>query len=135
MMERAIFYPHGELHFDVEDNLMIMTGTGPWNMESIIQSGEDATKSHLKLYGSRWGLLALLSGQAVHTPDAAEVLVEAVKKDKENGRTASALVLFDRENSDFNRHHISEIYRKAGETFRFFNDEESAREWLADQLT
>ncbi|MBB6481184.1 hypothetical protein [Spirochaeta isovalerica] len=134
MNDKAIFYPHGELHFSVEGNLMIMTGTGPWNMESIIKSGDDATRSHKKLYGLKWGLLALLNGQAIHTPDAANVLIEAVKKDKKNGRTASALVLYDSGSADFGKHHISEIYRKAGETFRFFDNEESARKWLSAQL-
>lgn len=113
---------------------MIITGTGPWNFESIIGSKNDAMRSHERLYNTRWGVLALLHGQPIHTPDAAEVLVEAVKRDKENGRKASALVLYDSESSIFGKYHIAEIYSKAGETFQFFDNEGSARAWLTEQL-
>ena len=128
------FHPHGDLHFTVEGNLQIIMGTGPWNLESIKKSANDAAKAHAELYGTKWCVLAIIHGQPIHTPDAEKLLVEAVKKDKKNGRIASALILDESDNPDFGRHHITGIYREAGEYFEFFSDINSARKWLGDQL-
>ena len=37
------FYAHGELHFEVEGSMQILTGTGPWNLESINKSVADVS--------------------------------------------------------------------------------------------
>ena len=128
------FYPHGELHFKVESNIQIIKGTGPWNLESIIKSANDVSKIHDELYGTKWCVLVIIHGQPIHTPEAAQLLVEAVIQDKKNGRVASALVLDESDNPDFGRQHIAEVYREAEEHFEFFNDIEIAKKWLNNQL-
>ena len=128
------FSSHGELTFKVEDNIMIVEGRGPWNLEAINLSSEDARLSHDQLYGKKWGVLAIIHGDPIHTPDAAQLLTEIVINDKKNGRVASALVLDADHHPEFGKFHIGEIYGNAKETFEFFKDIESARIWLFNQL-
>ena len=128
------FYPHGELHFEIEGKFQIIKGTGPWNVESIVKSADDVSKIHNELYGTKWCVLAIIHGQPIHTPDAAQLLVETVIQDKKNGRIASALVLDESDNPNFGRHHIAQIYKEAGEKFDFFNDINNAKKWLYNQL-
>ena len=53
------FLPHGSLHFYIEDNIQIIKGAGPWNLESIKISEKDVAKIHNKLYGKKWCVLAI----------------------------------------------------------------------------
>ena len=76
------FLSHGEYLFSIEGNLLIIEGYGPWNLEAIINSSDDSEDMHKKLYGTRWGVLAIIHGDPIHTPDAAELLADLVKKDK-----------------------------------------------------
>jgi len=128
------FTSHGDFNFTTEDNLLIIEGTGPWNMEAILSSAEEACDCHKKLYGKPWGALAIIHGDPIHTPDAAQLLTDIVIKDKQNGRIASALVLDKSNHPDFGRHHITDIYNNAGELFDFFETVQEAKKWLRDQF-
>ena len=128
------FYTHGDLSFKVEGNIMLIEGERPWNLEAINSSADNARTCHEQLYGKPWGVLAIIHGDPIHTPDAAKLLTEIVIRDKQNGRTASALVLDEDHHPDFGKFHIGEIYGNAGETFEFFNDINSARKWLNEKL-
>lgn len=128
------FHSHGNFTFKVENRLMIIEGKGPWNLEAINRSAEDASKCHKELYGAKWGVLAIIHGDPIHTPPAAALLTDLVKVDIKNGRTASALILDDSNHPVFGRHHISQIYRDAGETFDFFHNIAEAKTWLENQL-
>ena len=128
------FYPHGKLTFQIEKNILIIEGSGPWNKEAILGSTIDSSAIRNVLYKSSWVVLVRIKGEPVHTPGAALLLEKIVRKDKMNGRIASAVILEDSNYYDFGKWHIGEIYQNAGETFRFFHNEKSARKWLKEMI-
>ncbi len=130
----ARFKEHGTLEIEVEGQMLRIEGKGPWNLESLQQSGRVAAPKVEPLLGKRWVVLAVLHGQAVYVPEATEALVDIVKEDKRNGRVASALVVSDCDSPHFSELHISAIYTRANEDFAFFEDEESAKAWLLEKL-
>lgn len=128
------FKSHGTLSFIIEDDILIIEGTGPWNHEAIIESADAARPCHEALIGKPWGVLALIHGQPFHTPEAAELLSEIVRKDKACGRVASALLLDESSNPELGSLHIMKIYGDSGETARAFSNREEAILWLKDQI-
>ncbi len=121
---------HGTLNYSLEDGLLIIEGTGPWNQNALKpnKTGQAVLESVRNL--PFWGVLAILDGDPIHTPDAARLLTDYVRRDKLRGRIGSALVLSSSTAPEFGRLHIADIYRKAGEKFEFFNDISEAKRWL-----
>lgn len=131
----AIFEDHGTLDIQADGQILRIEGTGPWNLESLNKSGEVALPIVQPLLGKPWVVLAILHGQAIYVPDAADALVDIVREDKRKGRIASALVLTGSDSPTFSENHISEIYNRAGEDFAFFEEQQSAKSWLLNKLT
>ena len=130
----AQFKEHGTLDIIVQGQILRIEGTGPWNLESLQLSGHVARPKVEPLLGKPWAVLVVLHGQAIYVPEASAALVDIVIEDKRHGRVASALVVADCDSPHFSELHISEIYNRAGEDFAFFENEESAREWLLNKL-
>ena len=129
-----MFNSHGFFQFTVEDNLLIIEGKGPWNKEAIIRSNKGASEIIKQLYGRKWGVLGIFHGEPIFIPGAVDALIEVVSIGKRHGRIASALILDEAVHADMGFYHISKIYRKAGEKFKFFDDIESAKKWLKLQI-
>ncbi len=125
---------HGTLDFKLEDNILIIEGRGPWNKEAMILSSENANLVQKQRTKDEWGVIAIINGEPIHTPDAAELLVEYIKYDKNNGRVATALILTDSTFPALGKRHISELYNKAGEAFQFFNNITDAKIWMHSLL-
>jgi hypothetical protein len=126
---------HGTINLDIEERILFVEGSGPWNMESIIESGERVLPLLEKLAGSPWGALVILHGEPIYVPDAAEYLSMSIKKQKKQGRVATAVIVDESDSPEFAKRHISEIYDNAGEIFRFFADREEAKWWLIQRIT
>ena len=113
---------------------MMIEGSGPWNIQSLEASAEEARVVQSKLYGNPWGVIAIIHDQPIHVPDAAALLVEFVKQDLANGRVGSALLVGDSESPQFAKNHIADIYGRAGETLEFFDDLDTARIWVQARI-
>lgn len=131
----AVFQVHGTLDVAIEGQILVLEGTGPWNMESLHASGTYAKPLMQRLYDRPWAVLAILRGEAVYVPDAARELIETVTFEKSRGRIATAIVLEDCDLPSFSRNHLSEIYQQAGERFEFFTNISRAKFWLEGQLS
>lgn len=129
-----IFNAHGSLRVNVEGPLLILEGTGPWNLESLLDSGKIAGPQLAKLAGKPWGVIATLYGEPIYVPEAADMLSEIVRQNKLDGRVASALLVDKSYSPQFARNHIGEIYRNAGETFEFFSDLQLAKQWVLGKV-
>ena len=128
------FQAHGSLDVKVEGRLLIIEGAGPWNAESLNESGSSAKALVENLYGKPWGVIATIHGEPIYVPEAAEQLTNIVKQEKHKGRVASALLVEESESPRFAKNHIGEIYRQAGENFAFFTDMDEARSWVLDKI-
>jgi hypothetical protein len=130
----ATFSAHGTLQLSLDGPILVVEGSGPWNVESLNHSAIIAKPFAQQLKGKHWGVIAILHGQAVYVPEAAAGLTAVVKRDRLNGRVASAVMLDDCESPEFSKEHIANIYREAGEPFQFFSQYGDAKKWLLETI-
>ena len=104
-------------------------------MESIIESGKRVIPLLEVLAGDPWGALVILHGEPIYVPDAAEYLSKSIKNQKKQGRVATAVIVDESDSPEFAKRHLSEIYDKGGEIFRFFADRGEAKWWLIQRIT
>ena len=128
------FIAHGTLDVQVEGRLLILEGTGPWNLESLYDSGKVAAPLVKPLHGKPWGAIVTIYGEPIYVPEAAEVLTEVVRQDKVKGRVATALIVDNCSSPRFAKTHIGQIYKNAGETYQCFSDFADAKSWVSQQI-
>lgn len=128
------FAEHGTFKIWQEGQFMIIEGSGPWNLQSLEASAKEAQAAQNKLYGKPWGAIAVIHDQPIHVPDAATLLVEFVKRDIDNGRVGSALLVGACDSPQFAKNHIADIYSRAGEIYEFFDDLDTAKTWLQSRI-
>ncbi len=114
----------------VENNLIIIEGSGAWNLNDINLSKTQECTEVRSLYSKPWGVLLLLKGDSIIIPEARERLIEIVKVDITKGRKATALILSDCTVPNLVTEHLHDIYNAAGDEFDIFKDIDSAKQWL-----
>ncbi|WP_413701600.1 hypothetical protein ACLKMH_08455 [Psychromonas sp. KJ10-10] len=125
---------HGIFSLNLDGNILTVEGCGPWNMEAMKISFANA-ELMLEIRGKvKWGIIAIIHGDPVHTPDAAELLVEQIIEDKKHGRIATAFILSDSTAPYFGKLHFSELCAKADETCGFFDNVTDADIWMKTKL-
>lgn len=128
------FREHGEARIWTEDCLLVIHSRGPWNAEHVLAS-EGRIADMIKVFAGRpWQVLGMVYGEDLHTPEAYEAQVAAIRRQRQLGRSGTALVLVDAGGSNFIRAIFARLYQAAGEPCEVFNDESSARRWLAARL-
>lgn len=134
MLTISSFRVHGTVELSVQGQILVIEGEGPWNMESMQESGERFKPLTRQLLSQPWAVLVILRGQPIYVPEAAALLSQNVKRDKDNGRLATAVMLNQSATPGFGKRHITDIYRAAGETFEFFDERQDATSWLETKL-
>lgn len=124
------FIPHGEVCVHREGRILILEGHGPWNVEALQHSTDKAQPILQELSGAPWGVMASIYGEPIHVPDAEAHLIQLVKKDIENGRVGTALIVEKSNSPSFASQHFSSIYQRAGDNVEVFNDTDAAKRWL-----
>lgn len=126
---------HGSVDLDVIDNILIVEGYGPWNLESVTESGVRVLPliETLSLAGP-WGALVILHGDPIYVPDAAQFLAESIRQQRIQGRVATALMVEESNSPEFAKRHLASLLEQAGETFRFFPNKEQAKWWLVQKI-
>ncbi|WP_019614576.1 hypothetical protein [Psychromonas ossibalaenae] len=124
---------HGVFKLALENNILIVEGRGPWNKEALKISFDNAKMMLNKK--EKWGIIAVMYGEPVYTPDAAEMLIERIKYEKTHGRTATAFILTNSISPELGKRHLSDLCSKADETFQFFNRVIDAEIWMKSLLS
>lgn len=125
---------HGSVELDVVDNILMVDGYGPWNLESVMESGLRVLPLLERLAKRPWGVLVVLHGDPIYVPDAATFLAESIKEQRKHGRVATAIVVEESNTPKFAKRHLSSLFEKAGETFRFFPNKEQGKWWLVQEI-
>jgi hypothetical protein len=128
------FPTHGSVELDIDENILFVEGYGPWNLESVVEAETHMAPLLQTLSISPWGALVVLHGDPIYVPDAAAVLSRAIREQKVLGRVATALVVDQSNTPEFSKRHLSDIFKSAGESFRFFPNKEQAKWWLIQQI-
>lgn len=128
------FVPHGEVYVYRENRILILEGHGPWNLEALHRSADQAKSILEELKGAPWGVMASIYGEPIHVPDAEAQLIQLVKKDIENGRVGTALLVEKSNSPSFARQHFGSIYQRAGDKIEMFNNKADAKRWLTETI-
>ncbi|MBU2877465.1 MULTISPECIES: hypothetical protein [Alteromonadaceae] len=129
-----MFEAHGTLDLFVKDRILRLEGTGPWNLESLDESGEEADPMIELLAQEPWAVLVIMHGECIYVHAAGQRLSEIVRAEKQRNRIATAILVNDCDSPNFAKQHIGEIYQNAGEHYEFFDDVDTAEIWLKQQL-
>lgn len=128
------FEQHGQLASAVLGNILVLEGTGPFNIEMLRAASQEASEVLNSLYKKPWGVLSSMHGEAAYLPDAAELLIDTIRKEKSLNRIATAIIVTNSTVKVFVEGHLSHIYQRAGETCEVFEERETALVWLNRQI-
>lgn len=131
----ASFTVHGSLELKIQDRILYIEGCGPWNLESIKEAYQRFGPLVDSLFGSPWGAMVLLHGDPIYVPDAANYIIKTIANQRSKGLVASAILVGESNSPEFAKRHLSELHTKAGDTFRFFPNQDQAAWWLLQKIT
>ncbi|MFZ6849177.1 hypothetical protein [Undibacterium sp. RuRC25W] len=125
----------GQYELRIEGRMMISRVCGPWNIHAVNAYRDAAERIIQALSGAPWVLLAVLSGEPLHTAESIDELAEMIRGHRQLGRCGTALV-FEGPIALARIHQLmlSKMYIMSGEPHYFANDEASALLWLERQL-
>ena len=125
---------HGFFEVSVEGRILISRVTGPWNLEAVEAYSEEVNRKIKQLIGQPWGVLAIVSGEPIHTPESMQEMTDTIRFHRSLGRCATALVFVDVEGVHLMKTMLAPMYIDSKEPYYFADDEASARSWLIEQL-
>lgn len=125
-----IFMEHGLFEVKIEDKLLLVDATGPFNEELLIQY-EKALESCIQtLEVSEWNQIITLHQLSLFTPEAEQVLTNTVINRSSRGLMACAIVLIDAEGESLIKTQMSRCYNRAGVKYYFTTSIHNAKKWL-----
>jgi len=126
------FTEHGVFEVKIEDKILLIDATGPFNEELIIQY-EKALESCIKnLETSTWNQIVTLHKFSLFTPEAEQKLTQTLKNRSSRRLKACAVVLINIEGGSLIKSQMSRCYNKAGVKHEFTTSVHDAKKWLAE---
>tara|TARA_Y100000310_G_scaffold112989_1_gene111531 strand:+ start:7723 stop:8112 length:390 start_codon:yes stop_codon:yes gene_type:complete len=128
-----VFAEHGIVEVKIEDNILLVEATGPFN-EELVQYYEQSLESCIKiLEDSSWNQIIILHKLSMFTTEAEHKLVQTLKNRKERGLKASAVVLDNIEGESLVKTQMSRCYECANVDYKFTSSVHEAKQWLSMQ--
>ncbi|GAB3019255.1 hypothetical protein [Bowmanella dokdonensis] len=128
------FRPHGHVSFSLDGRILTIEAEGPGNAELIHEYQQHMQAYRQQLQGAAWASLVIFNGESLLTPDAIQLVDEAVQTNRHYGMVATAVVVTDASCRTLVRQLWSSIYCQAGTVHQFFDTPEQARQWLLEKL-
>lgn len=124
------FIEHGIFEVKIEDDILFVDATGPFNEELLIKY-EKALESCIKnLEASSWNQIIILHENSLFTPDAEQKLTQTLINRKSRGLTASVVVLDGIEGESILKMQMSRCYKYAGVDYEFTTSVYDAKKWI-----
>jgi hypothetical protein len=133
-MRIPVFNPHGSHELAVQGRILQVRTRGPWNEEEVQRYVQSFARCVDQLAGAPWGVLAIVQGEAIHTPESQQGMVNAIVQHRRTGRCATALLLQLEIAPGLVRKLLIRMYAQAQEPCEFFDDEASAKAWLLTRI-
>lgn len=128
------FLAHGSFSLQVEGRILLLHGEGPGNAELIEQYQLAVLRHREALAGQPWGNLVVLHGESLLTHDAVQLMNLSIGRSCASGMVAAAVVLSDTNYPGLGEQLWHQIYVAADMPHAFFDNIESARGWLLEQI-
>tara|TARA_R110000744_G_scaffold378497_1_gene494728 strand:+ start:345 stop:740 length:396 start_codon:yes stop_codon:yes gene_type:complete len=130
---KAELHPHGKCHYLVEDNIITINATGPWNLEFFQQMHRELLDIALNdVDVNNFAILLILQGDSLAAQDGLNYHLKLVK-----AGSAKALAINSALSNapSISQSIFKKVYDQAGLKNKCFNSTESAKVWLTKQLS
>lgn len=129
---KAEFIAHGTCSYTVEDNIVNIEATGPWNLEFFKQMHRELSEIILhEVDFHNFAILLILKGDSFATQDGLDYHLNLVKQ----GPTKALALNSSLSNAaQITESVFQKIYDKAGLENQSFNTTEAAKSWLKTKL-
>jgi hypothetical protein len=125
------FNRHGEYTIEVQGNSLFMDVCGPFNEEIISDYNLELGRAIDCMIGENWLQLIIMRGEApLLSPQGEEILIQSLHKRRKNGLSKCAVVMDFEEGKSMVRYQFKKCNDTCNITSAFFNDVQSANEWL-----
>ncbi|GGD48968.1 hypothetical protein [Lacimicrobium alkaliphilum] len=125
---------HGSIRIELEGRILILHAEGPGNAELVQQYQQDVKHYRDQLRGKPWGNLVVFYNEPLLTPEGKELMYESIRRSRESGMVAVAMVLSQANSPSIVRQFWEGIYTKVGMPHVFFDSQDEARNWLETLL-
>lgn len=122
---------HGQCEIEVEDDLMVLTAFGPWNIEFFHAFHAALIDKASAITHGQHVVLLKPKGQAITTRECLDLHCNFLKHIK---AVAIAVDLSGCETKPITKALLENIYKRAGVKFYIFENESLARAWLKEEL-
>lgn len=128
------FPAHGSLNIFIDQGLLVIKASGPANTEMVLRYQREIDSFRQKLCTRPWASLTILSGEPLLPPEAASMMVEAIKTAQNMNLIATAVVMLDVQYKTLSQQFWRGIYERTTLPFQFFDSQDEARIWLHEQI-
>ena len=130
---KAEFIPHGKCSYTVENNIVIIDATGPWNLEFFKQMHRELSDIILHdVDYHNFAILLELKGDSFAAQDGLDYHLHLVKQ----GPTKALALNSALSNAScITQSVFKKVYDQAGLANQSFNSTEAAKAWLRTQLS
>lgn len=129
---KAEFIAHGTCNYTVEDNIVTIDATGPWNLEFFKQMHRELSEIILHdVDFHNFAILLILKGDSFATQDGLNYHLQLVKQ----GPTKALAINSSLSNAaQITESVFKKVYDKAGLENQSFDTTEAAKSWLKTKL-
>ena len=129
-----MYKAHGSANIQRIDNIVVIDAVGPWNKESTVDASEFFAQAYQDLAGRPWGVIVIVNGEALYTPEACLNITRNIIRDKAQGRVLTALITSGSNFPGVTRDILTKVYEEADAEFQFFDEFEVAFKWMVEAL-
>ncbi len=130
---KAEFIPHGKCSYTVDDNIITIDATGPWNLEFFQQMHRELSEIILRdVDFHNFAILLVLRGDSFATQDGLNYHLNLVKR----GPTKALAMNSGLSNAaQITQSIFKKTYDQAHLINQYFDSTEAAKAWLRTKLT
>ncbi|MGB1263005.1 MAG: hypothetical protein ACPG52_08865 [Cognaticolwellia sp.] len=127
------FIPHGRCSYSVENNIVIIDATGPWNLEFFQQMHHDLARIIFNdVDYNNFAILLILNGDSLAVQDGLDYHLNLVK----DGPTKALAINTSQSNAPkITEALFTAVYDQAGLLNKSFDSTAEAKVWLTSQLS
>lgn len=122
---------HGYYSVDRSEQLVLFSGRGPWNDETLRRGTVETGLLILQLNKTRsWGQISFLSGESIMPPSTFAAFSKQTLVRKQMGMTALAVVIKNSNITNTIKGQLSQAYELADIEHQFFDCLDEALIWI-----
>ncbi len=125
------FSAHGQTKISVEDDIIIIESTGPWNLEYFKAFHKELVLTLVNFSLDKHAVLLIPIGETIAVYEARDYHIEFLKK----GTTRAVAINLSKSKAPLTTQNMcKEVYNEVPLEHKFFTSTEEAKCWLKNKL-